>query len=93
MKLHLFVDFLEMFIFEQGASTWVMALEGGDIEDEIIEYEQCFLIISGVVVDLFEAFEFVIVVGHRFNFLFIIQLIKIKNGLVIKPLLINRKLS
>lgn len=58
MKLHLLLDGLEMFVFEEDASSGVMALEGGYIEDVIVEYEQSFACFLGVAFDLVVVFEF-----------------------------------
>lgn len=58
MELHLLVDSFEIFIFEEDASSRVMALEGADIEDVVVKNDKSLLIGLRVVGDLLHVFEF-----------------------------------
>ena len=58
MELHLLVDSFEIFIFEEDASSRVMALEGADIEDVVVKNDKSLLFGLRVVGDLLHIFEF-----------------------------------
>ena len=67
VELHLFVDVLEIFISEEDASSGVMVVEGGHIEDVVAMNEQYFLMCLGVGVYFFHIFEFEVKLRHCFQ--------------------------
>ena len=68
MKLHFFVDCLHIFIFEKNSSSWVVALEGGHIENVVIKDDKSLFCLLRVGLDFFKVFEFQIKRAHLFNF-------------------------
>ena len=67
VELHLFVDVLEIFISEENASSGVMVVEGGHIEDVVAMDEQYFLMCLGVGVYFLHVFEFEVKLRHCFQ--------------------------
>lgn len=73
VEFHLLVDGLQVFILEQDASSWVMALEGAHIEDVVVEDNEGLLIGLRVGGDFLHIFEFQVDFRHPVQLLFITE--------------------
>ena len=67
MELQLLVDVLKIFISEEDASSGVMMVESGHIEDVVAVDEQYFLMCLGVGVYFVHVFEFQVKLRHFFQ--------------------------